>query len=108
MAKIKGYKVIGTTSKGKEAIGRATGVDELIVCDEAPGSSFEDYIRCRATSTPPPSSPPHSARQPSPPPHSATMACPIALPKYPPRNPYVTASACNADKLRRACSVGLV
>merc|ERR1740117_2714039 len=43
MAKIKGYKVIGTTSKSKEAVGRATGVDELIVCDEAPGTSFEDY-----------------------------------------------------------------
>ena len=47
MAKIKGYKVIGTTSKSKEAIGRATGVDELIVCDEAPGTSFEDYTRFR-------------------------------------------------------------
>ena len=29
----------------QEAIGRATGVDELIVCDEAPGTSFEDYTR---------------------------------------------------------------
>ena len=43
MAKIRGYKVIGTTSKSKEAIGRATGVDELIVCDETPGTSYEDY-----------------------------------------------------------------
>ena len=47
MAKIKGYKVIGTTSKSKEAVGRATGVDELIVCAEAPGTSFEDYTRWR-------------------------------------------------------------
>lgn len=43
MAKIRGHKVIGTTSKSKEAIGRATGVDELIVLDEAPGTSYEDY-----------------------------------------------------------------
>ena len=43
MAKIRGHKVIGTTSKSKEAIGRATGVDELIVLDEDPGTSYEDY-----------------------------------------------------------------
>jgi len=43
MAKIRGYKVIGTTSKSKEAVGKATGVDELIVLDEAPGTSYEDY-----------------------------------------------------------------
>ena len=43
MAKIMGYKVIGTTSESKEAIGRATGVDELIVLKDAPGASYEDY-----------------------------------------------------------------
>ena len=43
MAKLKGYKVIGTCAKGKEAVGRATNVDELILIDEAPGQSFEDY-----------------------------------------------------------------
>ena len=30
MAKIKGYKVIGTTSKSKEAVGRATGVRQYL------------------------------------------------------------------------------
>jgi NADPH2:quinone reductase len=43
MAKLRGYKVIGTCSKSKEDIARATGVDELIVYDEAPGTSYEDY-----------------------------------------------------------------
>lgn len=43
MAKIMGYKVIGTVSKSKESLARATGVDELIVLDDAPGASFEDY-----------------------------------------------------------------
>lgn len=43
IAKIKGYKVIGTTSTSKAEIGMATGVDELIVLDEAPGTSYEDY-----------------------------------------------------------------
>ena len=43
MAKLRGYKVIGTTSKSKEAVGKATGCDELIVLDEAPGTSYEDY-----------------------------------------------------------------
>jgi len=43
IAKIKGYKVIGTCAKNKEAIARATGVDELIVLDEVPGTSYEDY-----------------------------------------------------------------
>jgi NADPH2:quinone reductase len=43
MAKILGYKVIGTVAAGKEAVGRATGVDELIVVKEAPGTSYEDY-----------------------------------------------------------------
>jgi len=63
MAKIKGYKVIGTTSKSKEAIGRATGVDELIVCDEAPGTSFEDYTRCSSPPTPQPPWPLRSANK---------------------------------------------
>jgi len=43
MAKIMGYKVIGTASKSKAALAAATGVDELIVLDEAPGTSYEDY-----------------------------------------------------------------
>jgi len=43
VAKIKGYKVIGTCAKGKEHIARATGVDELIVLDEVPGTAYEDY-----------------------------------------------------------------
>lgn len=43
MAKIRGYKVIGTCSRSKEDVARATGVDELIVLDEAPGTTYEDY-----------------------------------------------------------------
>lgn len=43
MAKIKGYRVIGTVSKGKEQVAKCTGVDELIVLDEVPGTSYEDY-----------------------------------------------------------------
>lgn len=43
MAKLKGYKVIGTTSKGKEEASRKLGCDELIVLDEVPGTSYEDY-----------------------------------------------------------------
>ena len=43
MAKILGYKVIGTVAAGKESVGRATGVDELIVLKETPGTSYEDY-----------------------------------------------------------------
>mmetsp|Transcript_25689 Transcript_25689/g.64824 ORF Transcript_25689/g.64824 Transcript_25689/m.64824 type:complete len:362 (-) Transcript_25689:171-1256(-) len=43
MAKIRGYKVIGTCSRSKEAVGRATGVDKLVVLEEAPGTSYEDY-----------------------------------------------------------------
>ena len=39
MAKIRGYKVIGTCAKGKGDIGKATGVDELILYDEAPGTA---------------------------------------------------------------------
>ena len=43
MAKIRGYKVIGTCSRRKEAVARATGVDELIVLDEKPGTAYSDY-----------------------------------------------------------------
>merc|ERR1711957_601950 len=42
-AKIKGYKVIGTCAKGKEDVAKKLGCDELIVMDEVPGMSFEDY-----------------------------------------------------------------
>lgn len=43
MAKILGYKVIGTVAAGKESVGRATGCDELIVVKEMEGTSYEDY-----------------------------------------------------------------
>jgi len=43
MAKLRGYKVIGTCSKGKEDIGMSVGCDELLVLDEVPGTSYEDY-----------------------------------------------------------------
>lgn len=43
MAKIRGFKVIGTCSKGKEDISQKLGCDELIVLDEVPGTSYEDY-----------------------------------------------------------------
>jgi len=43
MAKLKGYKVIGTCPKGKEDVGAATGVDELIFTDTIPGTPYEDY-----------------------------------------------------------------
>lgn len=43
MAKIRGYKVIGTCSKGKEDICQKLGCDELIVLDEVPGTAYEDY-----------------------------------------------------------------
>jgi len=43
MAKLKGYKVIGTCPKGKEDVGAATGVDELIVTDVIDGTPYEDY-----------------------------------------------------------------
>ena len=42
-AKIRGYKVIGTVSKGKADIAEGLGCDELIVLDEVPGASYEDY-----------------------------------------------------------------
>lgn len=43
MAKIRGYKVIGTCAKGKEDISRALGCDELIVLDEVEGTAYENY-----------------------------------------------------------------
>jgi NADPH2:quinone reductase len=43
MAKLQGHKVIGTVSKGKDALARTLGCDELIVLDEVLGQSFEDY-----------------------------------------------------------------
>eukprot|EP00571_Detonula_confervacea_P007237 CAMPEP_0172329932 /NCGR_PEP_ID=MMETSP1058-20130122/61134_1 /TAXON_ID=83371 /ORGANISM="Detonula confervacea, Strain CCMP 353" /LENGTH=376 /DNA_ID=CAMNT_0013047127 /DNA_START=667 /DNA_END=1797 /DNA_ORIENTATION=- len=43
MAKLRGFKVIGTCSKGKEDVASALGCDELIVLDEVPGTSYEDY-----------------------------------------------------------------
>eukprot|EP00569_Conticribra_weissflogii_P003812 CAMPEP_0171333748 /NCGR_PEP_ID=MMETSP0878-20121228/4199_1 /TAXON_ID=67004 /ORGANISM="Thalassiosira weissflogii, Strain CCMP1336" /LENGTH=336 /DNA_ID=CAMNT_0011834725 /DNA_START=245 /DNA_END=1255 /DNA_ORIENTATION=- len=43
MAKLRGFKVIGTCSKGKSDIARTLGCDELIVLDEVPGASYEDY-----------------------------------------------------------------
>jgi len=43
MARLRGYKVIGTCAKGKQAVAESTGCHELIVLDEVPGKSFEDY-----------------------------------------------------------------
>lgn len=43
MAKLRGFKVIGTCSKGKADIAKPLGCDELIVLDEVPGASYEDY-----------------------------------------------------------------
>ena len=43
MAKLRGHKVIGTCSKGKEDIAAKLGCDELLVLDEVPGTSYEDY-----------------------------------------------------------------
>jgi len=43
MAKARGYKVIGTVSKGKESVAKQLGCDELIVLDEVAGASYEDY-----------------------------------------------------------------
>jgi len=43
MAKIRGYKVIGTCSKGKAEVAGKLGCDELIILDEVPNTSYEDY-----------------------------------------------------------------
>eukprot|EP00563_Minutocellus_polymorphus_P001600 CAMPEP_0181041468 /NCGR_PEP_ID=MMETSP1070-20121207/11614_1 /TAXON_ID=265543 /ORGANISM="Minutocellus polymorphus, Strain NH13" /LENGTH=346 /DNA_ID=CAMNT_0023119579 /DNA_START=175 /DNA_END=1215 /DNA_ORIENTATION=- len=43
MAKLRGYKVLGTTSKGKLEIAKGIGCDELIVLDCLEGKSYADY-----------------------------------------------------------------
>eukprot|EP00542_Grammatophora_oceanica_P019298 CAMPEP_0194030404 /NCGR_PEP_ID=MMETSP0009_2-20130614/3902_1 /TAXON_ID=210454 /ORGANISM="Grammatophora oceanica, Strain CCMP 410" /LENGTH=335 /DNA_ID=CAMNT_0038670345 /DNA_START=151 /DNA_END=1158 /DNA_ORIENTATION=- len=43
MAKLRGFKVIGTVSKGKSENASSLGCDELIVLDEVPGMAYEDY-----------------------------------------------------------------
>lgn len=43
MAKNQGYKVIGTCAKSKKDVAEPLGCDELIVLDEVPGTSYEDY-----------------------------------------------------------------
>lgn len=43
MAKLRGYKVIGTVSRGKAEAATKLGCDELIVLDEVPGAAYEDY-----------------------------------------------------------------
>jgi NADPH2:quinone reductase len=43
MAMLRGYKVIGTCAKGKADVAEKLGCDELIVLDEVPGTSYEDY-----------------------------------------------------------------
>merc|ERR1719162_2054132 len=43
MAKLRGFKVIGTCSKGKADIAQTLGCDELIVLDEVAGAAYEDY-----------------------------------------------------------------
>lgn len=43
MARLRGYKVIGTAAKGKREAAEATKCDELILLDEVEGTSYEDY-----------------------------------------------------------------
>eukprot|EP00527_Entomoneis_sp_CCMP2396_P009777 CAMPEP_0198136750 /NCGR_PEP_ID=MMETSP1443-20131203/361_1 /TAXON_ID=186043 /ORGANISM="Entomoneis sp., Strain CCMP2396" /LENGTH=336 /DNA_ID=CAMNT_0043798021 /DNA_START=156 /DNA_END=1166 /DNA_ORIENTATION=+ len=43
MAKLRGFKVIGTAPKGKRDIAEPLGCDELILLDEVEGTSYEDY-----------------------------------------------------------------
>lgn len=43
MAKLRGFKVIGTVAKGKLSIAEPLGCDELIVLDEVEGAAYEDY-----------------------------------------------------------------
>lgn len=43
MAKIRGFKVIGTAPEGKADIAASLGCDELILLKEVPGTSYEDY-----------------------------------------------------------------
>jgi len=43
IAKILGYKVIGTCPRGKLPVAKELGCDELIVLDEVEGQAYEDY-----------------------------------------------------------------
>jgi NADPH:quinone reductase-like Zn-dependent oxidoreductase len=43
LAKLQGYKVIGTTSKSKHEQAAMSGCDELIVLDSPPGKSHASY-----------------------------------------------------------------
>lgn len=43
MAKLRGYKVIGTAPVGKKDIAENLQCDELILLNEVPGTSYEDY-----------------------------------------------------------------
>lgn len=43
MAKIRGFKVIGTCSKGKKEVAESLDLDELIVLDEVAGKSYSNY-----------------------------------------------------------------
>jgi NADPH2:quinone reductase len=43
MAKLRGFKVIGTTSKSKQEQAFQSGCDELIVLESAPGKSYANY-----------------------------------------------------------------
>ena len=43
MAKLRGYKVIGTTSQTKLDVAQSLNCDELIVLDTVPGATYADY-----------------------------------------------------------------
>ena len=43
MAKLRGFRVIGTTSRSKLEVAKAVGCDELIVLDSPPGATYADY-----------------------------------------------------------------
>lgn len=43
MAKLRGFKVIGTAPEGKRDIAEKLGCDELLMLSEVPGTSYEDY-----------------------------------------------------------------
>lgn len=49
MAKLRGFKVIGTAPVGKRDVAEATGCDELILLDEVPGTMYEDYTSVDVT-----------------------------------------------------------
>ena len=67
MAKLRGYRVIGTVSRGKEAVASSLGCDELIVLDEVPGTSYEDYasvdVAAKVRAPPPPPVARHKSHQ---------------------------------------------